>query len=270
MKTSILCLLTLLALAFCSLARAVIVPVSSSSLVSISGHATVPVIYGGESESYATTRSAANFTSLTESLGGEAWAEITILPPFQLFLGTTLHVASRASQSATIDANGITLDSAVFAGSWPNSQVGRLGAQARALTEITFQVDRLSTFSLSGNGFHHQSDWPYVSSEYGAWLTAADGTSLFQTGGHWGHNFWFDLATPVTGTLAPGNYTLRASLNAIAVGDPIGESGSGNLSLSLRVSNIADFGSTAGALAFALLGLMLARRRLAAHPPAGA
>ncbi|MBX7121332.1 MAG: hypothetical protein K1X42_04320 [Opitutaceae bacterium] len=261
MKIFALVAYPLLAMVVWTNAQADIILISSSANVSIGGHTIVPTIYGGESDSYSLVRSGTNFELFSESLSEEAWAEITVLPPFGLCLGTTLHVASRASQSTAITAQGITLSSEVLAGSWPNSQVGSLVANAHSLTEIIFQVDELSTFSLSGNGSHYQSDWPYVLSEYMAALSPVNGTPIFQIGGFRGRPYSFYLTTPITGTLAPGTYSLLAYLNAIAVGDPIGEGGSGNLSL--RIASVPETGSSIVSFSWALLIVMLARRRAA-------
>lgn len=261
-KTIALVAYPLLALVAWTNAQADIILVSSNASVSIGGHTIVPTIYGGESDSYSLIRSGTNFTAFSEALSEEARAEITVLPPFELFLGTSLHVASSASQSTVITAQEITLSSDVFAGSWPNSQVGSLAAAAHSLTEIIFQVAELSTFSLSGYGSHYQSDWPYVLSEYMAALSFANGAPIFQIGGLRGQSYYFNPTTPVTGTLAPGTYSLLADLNAFAVGDPIGEGGSGNLSLSLHIASVPETESSIVSFSCALLVLTLAGRRV--------
>ena len=247
-----------------SLTQAQIIPVSSTSVISVSGTATVPLIYGGQSDTYSLINSAANFSSFTGSVGGDAFAEITILPPFALFLGTTLHAASSATQTTSIGADTISISSAVSAVAWMYSQVGSRSSYARSLTEITFSIDQLSVFSLSGSGSHFQSGSPYTTSTYVASLTSSDGAQLFQATDNRqffnSSGYSFDLIPPMTGLLQAGTYTLRTDINANALFDPLGESGGGNISLMLRVTNVPDTADVATLLLISGLGIVLCRR----------
>jgi hypothetical protein len=238
--------LALILLAYSNHSSAQIIPISSRALVLASGSATVPVIYGGQSESYLNTSSGANFSSFTGSVSGDAFAEITILPPFELYLGTTLHAASTATQSTAIGADVITINSSVSASAWIYSQVGSRYSAAQSLTEITFRIDTLSVFTLSGSGYHYQSAAPYTTSTYVASLVSSNGQSLFQASdpGLSAGGIFFELVPSITGLLEAGTYTLRADLNALALFDPLGESGAGNVSLRLHVATVPDTGST--------------------------
>lgn len=255
--------LVILFFASSSLMEAQIIPVSSRAVISASGAATVPLIYGGQSDTYSLTNSATNFSSFTGSVSGDAFAEITTLPPFALFLGTTLRAASSATQTTSIGANTISISSAVSAGAWMYSQVGSRSSSARSLTEITFKIDRLSVFSLSGSGNHFQSGSPYTTSTYVASLTSSDGSQLFQATDNRQFfsmsGFSFNLIPPMTGLLQAGTYTLRTDINASALFDPLGESGSGNISLMLRVTNVPDTGAVALLVFLSGAGLLICR-----------
>ncbi len=139
--------------------------------------------------------------------------------------------------------------------------MGPVSSTARSLTEITFRIDQLSVFELSGNG-SYDTEWWFDAKTYRASLTSSDGSQLFQVQERPTESYYFSLAPPITGIMEPGTYTLSADLIFNAGAFPLGEGHSGNISLLLRVTNVPDFGSTVLPLGLALLGLVAIRRKL--------
>jgi hypothetical protein len=252
-------LFALIALALTSSAQ--IIPISGQALVSVSGSATVPSIYGGQSQSYSVVHSTSvPYATFSDSVSGDAFAEITILPPFELYLGTTLHASSSASQTSTVGSNTIALNSSVSADAWMYSQVGSRSSSARSLTDVVFRMDETVVFNLTASGNHFQSASPYTTSVYTTSLTSEDGTIAFQFTHAFpgtGSNAFYDfnLSTPMQGILTPGIYHFRSDINAIALSDPLGEAGRGRVSLQLSVASVPESGMTFSLMVIALFAL---------------
>ncbi len=237
-----------------SLCNAQIIPVSLSYQLTASGSARVPQAYGGEQQSYSVTHAqSGDFLSSSDGVSGTALANITIMPPFELYLGTELRVASSASQTTSILSNEISIDCAASAGSWMNSQVGSLGSYGHASVTVVFAVLEPVSFSLTGSGWHYQSDYPYTQSNASLSLMSASGGTLYQhvDQGHYfgGPNLGYE---PITGILAPGQYTFSTDISGVATGDPIGESGSGQFDVTLHVASVPEQTST---VLFVVIGI---------------
>jgi hypothetical protein len=246
-------------------ATAQIIPVSGNALVSVAGQATVPTIYGGQTDSYSTVHSTpVPYAQFTNAVSGDAFAEITILPPFELLLGTTLHATSNASLTSAITANAITVNSSVAASADAYSQVGTRGASARSLVDITFRLDEAASFSFSGSATHSQNS-AYMPSVFTTSLTTSGGSEVFQfthadNGLISPSVYHIDLAAPLTGILSPGIYQFKMDLNAVAGPDPLGDSGSGSTSFTLRMTSVPEGGTTAVLVLSALPALFMIRR----------
>ena len=248
--------------AYCGIAHALIVPVSSNAVISASGGASVAAAYGGQAESYSITRSHSNFSSLTDGVSGSAQVEAQNLDDGQaLIFGTTLQARSSASQSAQVGTNAISVSSTVTANTPRHPQVGSVSSTARSFAELTFRIDQLSTFELSGSG-SYGTEWWFDAKTYRASLTSSNGSQLFQVQERETDSFYFSLAPPITGLMEPGTYTLRTDLIFNAGPFPPGEGHSGNISLLLRVATVPDVGSTALPLGLAVLGLIAVRLRV--------
>lgn len=253
----------------CSIVNAQIIPISISYQVSASGWAVVPQEFGGQQQSYSLIHSqTGNYTSVSDSVGGSAFAEITILPPFDIYFGTELRADSAAAQSFAITSNAISLHSSASANTYMYSQVGSRVSMAEASIAINFEVIEPAYFSITGFNYHFQSEWPYVTSSNTLTLSSLSGPPLytydldnFMTSVDWD-------SYPVTGILGPGQYTLSTDLGAVAYLYPYGEVGVGRFDVTLATSPVPDAPSTLILLAVSTSLIALRRtKRFRAFPP---
>lgn len=236
-----------------------IIPLSGSAGTWATGNVAIQPALGGQTDGYTHAQTAAvPYATFTGSVSGTAVANVTIPPPYQLLLGPTLHVESWATQDSTVSAAQISIQSQVFAGSWVNSQVGPLTSSARALTDITFRLDQPVNFVFTATGNQSQSDYPYTSRPTTVQLSQSGGPILL--GGVYNQWLWGSSVSG-SGILGPGTYNLLCDLGANALGDPLGESGQGQLTVSLRVSNVDDTATTCVLLLAGVAALGLRRRR---------